>query len=128
MGEVYVNWTANANKTYEIEVVNSVTSSTQLVFPVLASQSDPGPLKQHSLESKQKQSALAAESSLESSVYMHVYVSACMHDKLYRDQVYSSTAYYTQSKMHATINIIFCFALAVNGIEEAWSNSGEDLG
>ena len=65
---------------YVSETVNSVASSTQLVFPVLASQSDPGPL-QHSLKSKQKQSASAAESSLESTVC--TCMPARMHDKLY---------------------------------------------
>ena len=58
-------------QTYLIKAANSM----QLVLHVLANQSDPGPLTQHSLESKRKQSASAAEPSLEHKVS----TDACLH-------------------------------------------------
>ena len=79
---------------YIIEAADSAASSTQLSFPVEASQSDPGPLKQDSLESKQKESASAGEPLVESTVSSSLHAWQAMIYILTRRIRYALPLYY----------------------------------
>ena len=86
---------------YIIEATDSAASSTQLTFPVQASQSDPGPQKQYSLESKE--SASAGEPLVESTVSSSLHAWQAMIYILTRRIRYALPLYYMYIICNATL-------------------------